>query len=267
MKVRAISGFFFLVIVIGAIVFSAWSMAFLFLIISLIGLNEFYNLTETKEQSPNGILGLFLGIIVYTLLFFVSINQIETDFLALSFIGFSIIGGLELLRKKKNPIGNIAITVFSIIYIVIPFGLLSFIANHSGSYSFQIPLGILIIIWTGDTFAYLVGRQFGKHKLLERVSPKKTWEGYFGGVVFSILAGYLLSIFYSDLSFSQWLTVALIIGLLGTAGDLIESMLKRSAGVKDSGNLMPGHGGVLDRFDSLLFVVPFVLFYLSVWVW
>lgn len=267
MKTRALSGLVFVIVVVSAIVYSSWSMALLFLIISLVGLDEFYKLTSNKEQSPQSIVGIFIGLFLYVFGYITLINRWEIDSFQPAFIVFSLVVILELFRKKKNPAANISITIFGLIYTVISFGLLNIIANHSGEYLYQIPLGILILIWTGDTFAYLVGRQFGKHKLFERLSPKKTWEGYFGGIIFSLLAGYILSRFFTELSTSEWMIVATITGIFGTAGDLVESMFKRIAGVKDSGNIMPGHGGVLDRFDSLIFILPLILFYLKIWVW
>jgi len=267
MKTRALSGIIFVIVVVSAIVFSSWSLALLFLIISAVGLNEFYQLTSNEHQSPQGFLGILTGIALYVLAYITIINYWIIDSFLIGFITFSLIVLVELFRKKKNPGANISLTIFGIVYVVLSFSILNVIANHDGIYSYQIPLGILILIWTSDTFAYLVGRQFGKHKLLERLSPKKTWEGYLGGIVFSLLAGYILSRFYTELDTTQWMVLATITGVFGTAGDLVESMFKRSAGVKDSGNIMPGHGGVLDRFDSLIFILPLIFFYLKVWVW
>jgi phosphatidate cytidylyltransferase len=131
-----------------------------------------------------------------------------------------------------------------------------------GGYNPKIIIGIFILIWTNDTFAYIVGKSLGKHKLLERISPKKTIEGFIGGLVFTMLASYLLSCFFTFFSASTWIITGIFVGLFGTIGDLIESKFKRSAGVKDSGKIMPGHGGILDRLDSVIFVVPFLyLFY------
>ena len=121
------------------------------------------------------------------------------------------------------------------------------------------PLSIFILIWCNDTFAYLTGRLLGKHKLFERISPKKTWEGFIGGLLFAVLAGVLLA-YFLEWSYIKMITYGIVVGAIGTAGDLVESMLKRNVGVKDSGNILPGHGGILDRFDAVLFVVPVVFF-------
>ena len=137
------------------------------------------------------------------------------------------------------------------------------------NYNPKIIIGLFILIWTNDTFAYIVGKSMGKHKLFERISPKKTIEGFLGGILFAVFAGYLISKLYikaspkfSEKSILIWCIIALIVGIIGTIGDLIESKFKRIAGVKDSGKIMPGHGGILDRLDSVIFVAPFVfLFY------
>ena len=132
------------------------------------------------------------------------------------------------------------------------------IANYYEDYNPNILLGAFILVWVNDSFAYLVGKNFGKHKLLERISPNKTIEGFIGGVVFTILASILISQFYTFFSVTLWIITALIISIFGTLGDLVESKFKREAGVKDSGNIMPGHGGILDRLDSVIFVIPFL---------
>jgi phosphatidate cytidylyltransferase len=154
-------------------------------------------------------------------------------------------------------------------YIVLPFVFITKISFGIKDYNPKIIIGLFIIIWTNDTFAYIVGKSIGKNKLFERISPKKTIEGFVGGVVFAVLAGYLISKLYikpnpsfSEKSITIWTIIALLAGIFGTIGDLIESKFKRIAGVKDSGKIMPGHGGILDRLDSVIFVAPIVfLFY------
>ena len=129
-------------------------------------------------------------------------------------------------------------------------------------FNFHFPLAFMLMLWANDTGAYKFGVRFGKHKLFERHSPKKTWEGFFGGLATGLIAAYLISAQFGDLTIMQWLSVSLIIGTAGTFGDLFESMLKRSMSIKDSGSLLPGHGGLLDRFDGLLFAAPLVFIYL-----
>ena len=154
-------------------------------------------------------------------------------------------------------------------YITLPFVFITKISFGIKDYNPKIIIGLFLLIWTNDTFAYIVGKSIGKHKLLERISPKKTIEGFLGGIIFAIFAGYLISKYYispkpefSQQSILIWTSIAAIVGIFGTIGDLIESKFKRIAGVKDSGNIMPGHGGVLDRLDSVIFVAPIIfLFY------
>ena len=146
-----------------------------------------------------------------------------------------------------------------------PFIFITKISFGIKNYNPKIIIGLLILIWTNDTFAYIVGKSIGKHKLFEKISPKKTIEGFFGGLIFAIFAGYLISSYlikpsaqFSDKSILIWMIIAAIVGVIGTVGDLIESKFKRIAGVKDSGKIMPGHGGVLDRFDGYLLALPMV---------
>ena len=154
-------------------------------------------------------------------------------------------------------------------YITLPFLFIVKISFGTNSYNPKIIIGLFVLIWTNDTFAYLVGKSMGKHKLFERVSPKKTIEGFLGGMVFAAFAGFLISKLYiqpnpafSSKSILIWTIIALIVSVFGTIGDLIESKFKRIAGIKDSGSIMPGHGGILDRLDSVIFVAPIIfLFY------
>ena len=132
-----------------------------------------------------------------------------------------------------------------------------------GYYSWQVIMGTMLLLWASDSGAYFAGKTFGRHKLFPRISPGKTWEGWFGGTLTAILVGYLISLYFHDLNLPQWLGIAIIVSVFGVLGDLIESLLKRSLQVKDSGTLIPGHGGILDRFDSLVLVVPFIVAFLK----
>jgi phosphatidate cytidylyltransferase len=152
--------------------------------------------------------------------------------------------------------------VYLLGYIIFPFIIITKLPFGIQGYNPKIIISIFLLIWTNDTFAYIVGKSIGKHKLFERISPKKTIEGFVGGVVFAILTSLLISKYYIEGATNIWIGIAFIVGIFGTIGDLIESKFKRIAGVKDSGKIMPGHGGILDRLDSVIFVAPFVfLFY------
>ena len=177
----------------------------------------------------------------------------------------SLIFIIELFRKKDKPFLNIGITLLGIIYITLPIMLFSMIGipvNDPGNYRMHLVLGFFIILWSSDTGAYLAGMKFGKHKLFERISPKKTWEGSIGGTALALTVAWILSRYFPELSLNEWLVFAFIIVVFGSLGDLAESLLKRSLNVKDSGSILPGHGGALDRFDGLFGAAPFVFLYL-----
>jgi phosphatidate cytidylyltransferase len=169
----------------------------------------------------------------------------------------------ELYRTdSNNPIPNIATTLFGIVYIAFPFGLMNFMFRYKGIETFHLLLSMFVILWTADTFAYLVGSKIGKNRLFERISPKKSWEGSIGGAIAALIAAFIFSVYFKEMSLALWLGYALIIVVAGTYGDLIESMFKRSLNIKDSGNILPGHGGILDRFDAVFMAVPAAILYL-----
>ena len=146
-----------------------------------------------------------------------------------------------------------------VVYVALPLSLLTFLAfDTNNQYSYHLILSLFILVWLSDVGGYFAGVNFGKHKLLERISPKKTWEGVAGGLVLCIVGAYILSQFLPTMNIYMWLVLGVLVSISSIIGDLIESMLKRSANIKDSGNVLPGHGGILDRFDSVLFVIPIV---------
>ena len=267
MLTRAITGFLFILTIIAGVYFNAMIAMSLFSLIVLLGLDEFYGLVKkSKEIKPIKFLGTLTGFTLIVLLCLSVQGIIDLKLILIPFAMIFMIFLVELYRKKENPFINISYTILGIFYIVIPFSMLfhlGFYANNSftDNYSFQIILGFFILLWLNDTGAYLAGRFFGKHKLFERISPKKTWEGSIGGGIATIGEAYILSIFFTNIELSNWIVMAILIVVFGGLGDLVESMLKRSLKVKDSGKLLPGHGGILDRFDGLLLSVPFVYAY------
>lgn len=178
----------------------------------------------------------------------------------------------EIYRNTKKPFINIGITFLGVLYVALPFSLLNFIAFpdlhlhllQNERYNPHILLGMIYMIWINDTGAYLVGSKFGKTKLFERISPKKSWEGSIGGAAFALIGAYIISIYYTDIEMIDWFIISGIVIVFGTLGDLVKSLLKRSIGVKDSGTILPGHGGILDRFDSIILSSPFVLIYIVI---
>ncbi len=270
---RLITGTIFVVVLVGCIMWNAWSMSGLFLLITILGLREFYGLSEKAGVQPQKIYGLFFGIILLLIGFIQKafpIAFINALILPLLFLPFII----ELFRKKETPFTNIGWTIMGVIYIALPFYLLitSFVPfglmisddTLKAKYDYRALLTIFILIWTSDSLAYVCGRLFGKHKLWERISPKKTWEGFIGGFIFTVAAGGMIAnwFLFNKSNYHEeikWMCVAAVISITGMLGDLVESMFKRSINVKDSGNILPGHGGILDRFDALLIATPFAM--------
>ncbi|MBC8051562.1 MAG: phosphatidate cytidylyltransferase [Sphingobacteriaceae bacterium] len=262
MKVRAITGFFFVLVMLASLLLGANAFAIFFIVLSLLCLVEFYKLVKNDTIKPHRSLGVLLAGTIITPLV---LNFLFNDYL--NFIFLSVPAAIsicivELFRKKEHPFINLAFTYFGILFIVIPFCFFTASAFIQKTFNFHFPLAFMLMLWASDTGAYIFGINFGKHKLFERHSPKKSWEGFFGGLFTSLVAAYTISTQFNDISVFQWCVISLIVVIAGTFGDLFESMLKRSIEIKDSGSLLPGHGGLLDRFDSFLFAAPLVYLYL-----
>ena len=228
-----------------------------------------------------------IGGIFYIMCFLNAVGFLESRFLFLILPLIVVIYIAELFYRENRPFHNIAFTILGLVYIALPFSLFHYMVfqttdglniqdtenldivnfifqpDRTVVYSYQILLGFFFLHWINDTGAYLFGMVLGKHKLLKRISPKKTWEGFIGGGLFALFTAYLLSRYFSVLNLGNWLIIALIIISFGTLGDLVESMLKRYLGLKDSGSLLPGHGGLLDRFDGVLLSAPVVFVFLQ----
>jgi phosphatidate cytidylyltransferase len=262
---RIITGLVGSAVIIACVCISPWTYFTIFFLICLLSLYEFYTLMGFDGMVPLKTLGILCGLIIYTLSFLIEIKLIHTKFYFLIFPIISCIYIVKLYKKfERKPFTNIAFTFLGIFYIAVPFALLNIAAFEFGTYNFEIIFGCLFILWATDTGAYFAGTYFGKSKLFERISPKKTWEGFAGGAILAMLFAFGLSQFFHSLSLLQWCIIGLIIIIGGTFGDLIESLLKRSIEIKDSGNSLPGHGGFLDRFDGLLISAPFIVAYLEV---
>ncbi|MDD2820193.1 MAG: phosphatidate cytidylyltransferase [Flavobacterium sp.] len=283
---RGISGAVYIALLLTSIQFSTESFIILFGVFLIIATYEFCNLVQLNKIFPLLFVSLF-----YTTISLISFYKIETEnyinsiqngnisltidinlvntILLITTLIVSVKCIFFLFDDRVQSISTPSKYLYLLGYILLPFIFIVKISFGIKDYNPKIIIGLFILIWTNDTFAYLVGKSIGKHKLLERISPKKTIEGFIGGVVFAIFTGYLISKLYikASPSFSEksiliWTTIALIVGVFGTIGDLIESKFKRIAGIKDSGKIMPGHGGILDRLDSVIFVAPIVyLFY------
>ncbi|WP_222621672.1 phosphatidate cytidylyltransferase [Pontibacter cellulosilyticus] len=261
---RIIVGVLGAAIFIGSILIGEWTYFLLFLGLTLLGIAEFYRLVQVQGIMPHRGAGITLGAVFYTSVFLVEKEIMEPELLFLSIPLFFVVFILEMYRKHPHPFTNIAFTLMGAAYIAGPFGLLHTLAYLKEEYLYQLILGLMLLIWASDTGAYIFGKNFGKNKLFERISPGKTWEGWIGGTFLAVVVGYVLALFFTDLEVYQWIGVAIIVAVFGVLGDLTESLLKRSLGVKDSGTLLPGHGGILDRFDSLLMAIPFVVAFLKI---
>lgn len=274
MKTRAITGVLFVIVMVASTLLGPWVFAAFFLLISLFGLDEFYRIINTSGGNSikgdktgavrtNRWAGLALSVALFIALILIQLRGASFSVLLYSIPFITLVFWLELFRKQENPFSNIAFTFLGIIFAVLPFLFFFQLGFIEGVYNFQYPLGFLILLWASDTGAYLAGNAFGKTKLFERHSPKKTWEGALGGLIISGIASFILSRFYIGVAPWQWLVSSIIIVVFGTYGDLVESMLKRSYNIKDSGNILPGHGGLLDRFDGLLLAAPLVYLFLE----
>lgn len=265
---RIITGLLGAAGVIAGVCISEWTYFLVFFIICLFTLWEFYKLAGMDGMAPLKTVGTICGVLLFSLSFFIEMNINENpESSRYYFLIFPLISSvyiIKLYKFEKKPFTNIAFTFLGIFYVAVPFTLLNIVAFENGSYNYEIIFGCLFILWASDTGAYFAGTLFGKRKLFERISPKKSWEGFIGGAVLALIFVYGLSRYLHTLDFIQWIIVGVIIIVGGTFGDLVESLLKRSIEIKDSGDALPGHGGFLDRFDGLLISAPFIVAYLEI---
>lgn len=235
--------------------------------ITTLSLMEFYKISFREKARAQILYGVISGGIIFLLNFLYANNFVDEKIFSLIIPLIFFVFIVELYLNNKRPFLNIAFTLLGFIYIVLPISLTNYFVHFKNitevKYFYDILLGIFIIIWTYDTFAYIFGVTLGRNRLFPRVSPKKSWEGAIGGSIITIIITYFFPQFFDILKLIDWMIIAGIVIITGTYGDLIESLYKRSINIKDSGSLIPGHGGMLDRFDSFLFAVPFVFIYLQ----
>lgn len=268
---RAVTGALFVVILVGCILYSPLSFGILFTIIGALSVHEFAHLVNRNGGvSINKTITALGGAYLFLALMGFCTSAIDAR-VFLPYLGLLLYLMItELYLKKENPIGNWAYAMLSQLYVALPFALLNVLAfqnspeTSSVTYNPILPLSIFVFIWLSDTGAYCVGSLIGKHRLFERISPKKSWEGSIGGAFFSIASSFVFAHFFPFMSTWQWAGLAVTVVIFGTWGDLTESLMKRQLGIKDSGNILPGHGGMLDRFDSALMAIPAAVVYLYV---
>jgi len=264
MKTRAITAFFFTIVMLGSVFLGGYTFTGFYLLLSVFALAEFYKLIKTSGIRPHRNVGLVVSALIFMMTAGYHFLQFDSKFLLLLTPLIFSVFLCELYKKDKIPFGNISYTFVGFVYVTVPFCFyysLGFL-NDWNVYNFHLPLAFMLMLWASDTGAYLFGRKLGAHKLFERHSPKKTWEGFFGGVLTSVLVSLVVAYFFKEITPLVWGGMAVLIVSFGTLGDLVESMLKRSLDAKDSGTLLPGHGGLLDRFDGLLIAAPVVYAYL-----
>ncbi len=274
--VRSITGALFVAVILGSILLDdryATGVFAAFMILGLIEFNKLFSSQRTIEIDWR--IGTSVGVVIFAIAVITLYGRLPVACYTLIVPVILIMMLTELWRQKKNPILNSTIQIAGIFYIVLPFFLITEMNYHDHNYNDFKPVdgffmpkvgGMFLLIWANDTFAYLTGRMIGKTKLFERISPKKTWEGTIGGIVMTISVGFLIGTFLNtNESLWFWIGAALIIAPCAILGDLYESLFKRSLKIKDSGSILPGHGGILDRFDAVFFSVPFFMAWTSIY--
>ncbi len=263
---RTITGIVFVLLIVGSIITDRHLFSLLFLLITAMGLWEFYSLVEKAGIAPNKYAGIMAGMFLFASNAMIALNIAPKEIQMGNFVLIFLIFLFELYRKLPNPFTNIAFTLFGLLYVAVPFSLLNFFPNPAflpTAYDHKLLLGFFFLIWINETGAFLVGTAIGRHRLFERISPKKTWEGFLGGGLLSIITAVVVSKYYTQIMMIDWILIASIVVVCSTYGDLFESMFKRSINAKDSGTILPGHGGILDRFDGVIMAAPFVFVYLT----
>lgn len=263
--VRVLAGAVFIGLLLGGILINEYTFLVIFSLLIVLCLYEFYGLIEKAAKVPVirtwNILG---GFFVFLGGFYYCVYSASVVAFVPYMIYLMVLFISELYMKRENPIQSLSYSLLGQIFIAGPLALTNYLvfAYEPGSYHYVYILALLVTIWVNDTFAYLTGMAFGKHRLFERISPKKSWEGFVGGAIVAIASSLIFAHFFTNLSTIAWLGFAAVVVVFGTWGDLFESLIKRTLGVKDSGNMIPGHGGILDRFDSTILAIPAVCVYL-----
>lgn len=271
--IRSLTGLIYVILIFEGITISKWTFLALVAFLSLLATREFLMMTKPDGSKLNLIIDIISSVVIASSFTLAQVDVLPqiTIFVVAGYILLRSI--IQLYNKKESPIKSLAYSMLSQLYITFPLMLMSSIYDKVSAIFLLL---IFVMIWMNDTGAYLVGCTMGRHRLFERISPKKSWEGFFGGLVFSLFTsiayfyfineplnkGVYVYTLYDSIIF--YIGLGLAVPIFATFGDLVESMFKRELGVKDSGNLIPGHGGILDRIDSLLFVIPTVCVYIFI---
>ena len=268
--VRIATGAAFAITLLACILYGKASFGVLFLLVTLLSVNEFCSIIKKYKNTTFStwlavLGGGYLFIATFMLFHGVRINPMTIYSPYIAVMAYMFIR--QLFDTESKPLDNYAYFTLSQVYVAAPLALLNVLATGGAepgnTYSWLLPITIFFFIWCNDTGAFFVGCSIGRHKMFERISPKKTWEGFIGGATVAIAAGVVMSRFFDIMNIWQWMGLAAVVVAAGTLGDLVESSMKREMQIKDSSNLLPGHGGILDRFDSTLLAIPCVLIYLN----
>ncbi|MDG4716972.1 phosphatidate cytidylyltransferase [Winogradskyella marincola] len=263
--IRAVSGAIYVLLLIGSL-YMQNTLTALLVLFGVLSLAEFSNLIKLKSIAQ-----YIIFIVLFGGFWYLSIwnknttgsdEAIQIVLVTTIFVNLILIK--DLFTTKRIPIFSSKSFIVSTFYLTSGFIFMLLIANYENVFTPLLLLGSFILIWVNDSAAYLVGKNFGKQKLFPSISPKKTVEGFLGGLFFACISSYFIAKYTETLGFTSWLIMSIIVSVLGTLGDLIESKFKRQAGVKDSGVIMPGHGGLLDRLDSIIFASPFIYLFLRI---
>ena len=264
---RTLTGCVFIAIVLTGIMIHPVIFALVFATLLFYSQLEFYKLVERGDNSPRKTTGLILGVLLFAICFGIVYKIVPKPSYLIFIPVLIIIFISDIVKESSRLIHNIAITITGFIYVAVPFSLLVFIVfpgyPEDPQFSPDLAAGIFFIMWAYDSGAYLCGSLVGKHKIHEKISPNKTWEGLMGGSVLAIAMAIGNSSVFNVSKISEWIVIAVITVIFGTLGDLFESRIKRRVMVKDSGRLLPGHGGLLDRLDSFLFIIPVIFVWLT----
>ena len=268
MTVRAFTGVLFVTIMVTCF-FQPVAMVFLFALITCLSLWEYSGLVNNIEDvTINRFISTVAGVYLFLAISAVNSGFVQTNAVFMPYLLTIIyLFVSELYTKNKNAVHDLSYTMLGQMYVALPLSMINVLAFRTATdgnihFYYLLPLSVFIFLWTSDTGAYCVGSFFGKHKLFPRISPAKSWEGSIGGGVLVLVAAFLVSLLdqnhgnLSGLNTLQWLGLGLVVTVFGTWGDLVESLIKRTLGIKDSGTILPGHGGMLDRFDSSLLAIP-----------
>ncbi|HMG15494.1 MAG TPA: phosphatidate cytidylyltransferase [Saprospiraceae bacterium] len=268
---RVSTAIIFGIIMIAGIYISPLSLLGLFGVILFLDLKEYFRVAFTNDHNAQKTYAVWGPVLCFLPYLFVIADKgfhcyhfpngyvYQLIFALPVFIGLLI----ELLKKGMQVFSRIGILALGLAYLTIPVSLVAALAVQENSFHPHIVMGLLILTWVNDSGAYFMGSIYGKHKLYPAISPGKTWEGIIGGIISTLLLAWSFSYFFGEFTAIEWTVLGIIVMIFATLGDLTESMLKRNFGVKDSGTLMPGHGGILDRFDAYLFLIPFAYIYIA----